>query len=67
MIIKIIVRNDHQDHCDDQGYQDQDKDYLPMTREIGVHLAAKVFEEAVREKSSMVVLRSDYSIIILLF
>ena len=30
-----------------------------MTREIGVHLAAKVFEEAVREKSSMVALRSD--------
>ena len=26
---------------------------LPL-REIGVHLAAKVFEEAVREKSSMV-------------
>ena len=37
-----------------------------MTREIGVHLAAKVFEEAVREKSSMVALRSDFSIIILL-
>ena len=54
MIIVIIVVNDQQDHSDDQSCQDQDEDYTSNIREIGVHLAAKVFEEAVREKSSMV-------------
>ena len=33
---------------------EEGRDYPPYLRDIGVHLAAKVFEQAVKDKSSMV-------------
>ena len=47
----------HHDHHGFSGYYHDHHSYHDddtWIREIGVHLAAKVFEEAVREKSSMV-------------
>ena len=63
----FITDQSDRDHHGFSGYHDHHDYHDDDTwiREIGVHLAAKVFEEAVREKSSMVAIWI-YCIIVLL-